>query len=63
MKLKTKSNFFEQLYEKTLTAQQFDEITFNINGYIRVLIEMDKQYNECVDEGGQKHELFNSTGL
>lgn len=43
-------NPYEQLYRKPLTKEKVTEMKFNLVGYLKTLIEMDKQYQEWLKE-------------
>jgi len=44
---KPKLSPYERLYGKTLPPEKIAEMKFNILGFLRTLLEMDKQYQEC----------------
>jgi hypothetical protein len=52
-----KRNVFERLYDKQLDADQVAEMRYNLTGYLRVLVEMDKQYQEYLKQQKQEGNL------
>ena len=47
-------NPYERLYRKLLTPGEVAEMKFNLLGYLKTLIEMDKQYQEWLREKDRK---------
>lgn len=47
-------NSFETLYGKALTKQQVAEMKFNLVNYVKLLIQMDKQYQNWLKEQSDK---------
>lgn len=52
---KPKATPYQHLYKRRLKPAEAEEMHYNLTGYIRVLIEMDKQYQEWL----KKKELHN----
>lgn len=47
-------NPYEQLYRKPLTQEKVTEMKFNLVGYLKTLIEMDKQHQEWLKTKNEK---------
>ncbi len=47
-------NPYERLYGKPLSPDKVAEMKFNLLGYIKTLIEMDRQYQEWLKEKSKK---------
>jgi len=52
------TNVYERLYDKPLDKEKVAELRHNLIGYIKVLIEMDKQHKEYIKHQKQKKELI-----